>query len=249
MYITSLTVSQVGQASGHVATLLVRWVYGNQAVDVMQISVGGVSQPAPSVTNVPVTNKSPTKQLVHAPAGAQLSVGCFPRLTKAGTFLDQMPDESGQEKDFQSFALSQIIVTVDQSSPAPPPRITKAESFSARLQEPNHISISWEAGNYSSYRVRSAKKGTNEREDSTTDTNFTLPRTQPNQIYTFRVKGIGLSTNPSSEFSPITEVVAKGNNDRLRQFLADSGIDLRNTVSIKTVFPSVFSLRRLMELE
>src|SRR6266851_3811870 len=103
MYITSLTVSQVGQASGHVATLLVRWVYGNQAVDVMQIFEGGVSQPAPSLT----------KQLVHAPAGAQLSVGCFPRLTKAGTFLDQMPDESGQEKDFQSFALSQIIVTVD----------------------------------------------------------------------------------------------------------------------------------------
>lgn len=95
--------------------------------------------------------------------------------------------------------------------------------------------------------MRSGPKGGNKADshvDGSTNS-FILSPTHAGLVYDFQVRGIGLSTNPSSDFSSVTEVTAVGGIKELPAFLQASGVAVTPNFSLKSVtFPS--SLRDLM---
>lgn len=116
MYITSFSVTQKGDAVGHVASLVVTWTFGDQACNVVAVAVAPAGAPpsAAAVSNSQIKNNSPTSATVAGPAGTVLQVSVFPRLIDArNTLLDQMPDRDGQQQPFETFGLSRTIVTRD----------------------------------------------------------------------------------------------------------------------------------------
>lgn len=137
MYITSVSLTVVGQASGLTCPVKVEWTFGTKTPDVVEVYQGHLSA-AERLAQVHIDDEDkPTSTTVQLPAGQPaVTVFASPRLLDdSGTLEDTMPDARGVERDWQSFALSVTIATPARQGtgevkvpPRRPPTITRLDT-------------------------------------------------------------------------------------------------------------------------
>lgn len=181
MYITSVSLTVVGEASGLTCPVKVEWTFGTKTPDVIEVYQGHLSA-AERLAQVHIDDdRTPTSTTVQLPAGQPaVTVFASPRLRDdTGTLEDTMPDGNGVARDWQSFALSVTIATPARQGtgevkvpPKPAPTITRLETVPpvvrvvpplpplpvtqpGVVKVPGRIRVHWMAGDdFGKYLVR-----------------------------------------------------------------------------------------------
>jgi hypothetical protein len=271
MYLTSLNIKQVGEASGLTCPVLVEWSYGDRLPDVVEIYADDARKVQFDVKN----SQQQTSTTVSLAAGTVVRVSVCPRLVENGVLQAQMPNAQGNHQYWESFCLVQSITTkakpgTGEVSPKPPksaPTITSLEAIPAyvRLQSfptPSLIKITgeirvfWVSVEFDSFLVRWAFNVSGVREIQTDDGGSSgsfrlMDGVLSGLEYEFSVKGrdsglFGL-TPTYSDWSTPKKVVAQKNLTSLRQYLQISGLDASDGIK-QYLFADAGSLRSFMQL-
>jgi hypothetical protein len=141
-YLTSISAKQT---SSHIspATVEIGWKFGDQIPDEVQIYYTippGSQDPGVQLPSVAISKstKTPTSSTVQVPAPAWVGFIVAPRLVSAGSELDTMPDDSGQQVYWETFARQTNLTTagapVGGAAAAPgPPTITSVTQQRGRF--------------------------------------------------------------------------------------------------------------------
>lgn len=220
MYITSIRARQNGPAQpgstiGMQCPVLVEWAYGNQVPDRVEIYVALPNQQASLAASVTPNDEHHGEKEVSAPAGAMVEIIVAPRLLANGTTLDKMPDDQGQEQDWQSYTVKATITTSAPPADQPKPTFLPPVITSHQVHK-GGIKISWNSPRkYDFFQVRWAEKGFNEVQveinSSGSDGYFVAEPTSSGVTYTFRVEGcaknlVGILESNCSDWSDIAEI-------------------------------------------
>src|SRR6266536_2018896 len=126
MYLTSLTASNIGSpvstSKGLYCPVSIKWEYGTQLPNVVEIYVGSTDvRLAADVYTFDVGGDSMRNNgTVYVQAGQVLGVNLYvcPRLQVNGEDLGEMPDDQGEEQPFEHYCL--VIVVRTPAVPQPP---------------------------------------------------------------------------------------------------------------------------------
>lgn len=176
MYIESIELEQTAEATGLTCTVEVRWTFGDQDVDLVEVYRGPLDN-AEKLASVSIKGGKPTSTKVELPAGnPQVTVFVCPRLVDHTTLEDTMPDEAGTQRSWETFAVSRTIAT--RAAPGAgtvkrkvklPPTITSVTTIPAALgvslvlhpvsglpftKVPNRIRVFWLGDDFDEYTVR-----------------------------------------------------------------------------------------------
>jgi hypothetical protein len=125
MYITTITLEQVGEATGSTCPVRVRWTFGHQIPDLVEVYEDVHSDVILSTLrgSVHIEGRGPTEVTLPLPAGhPMLHIAVAPRLLDDnGTPLTQMPDAEGELHAWHAFKVTGVITTTTSQDPAPPP--------------------------------------------------------------------------------------------------------------------------------
>lgn len=272
MYLTSLNVKQVGEASGLTCPVLVEWSYGDRLPSVVEIYADDTRIEQLTVRN----SKDPISTTVSLRAGSFVRVSVCPRFVENNTLQDQMPNSQGNNQYWESFCLIQSITTkgkpgtgeVPSKSPPPAPTITFAEAvpasvmllntpFPTILKQKGGIRVSWiSSHDFSSFRVlfgRSeiASHEIDIEEGGKSGSFYRSEGVIPGLEYEFIVRGRDsgfLGFFPTySNWSSLVTIVAKKNLTSLRQYLRTSDLDGTNGIR-QYLFADAGGLRSFMQL-
>ena len=274
MYLTSLNVKQVGEASGIVCSALVEWSYGNRLPSVVEIYADDTRIEQLTVRN----STDPISTTVSLRAGSSVRVSVCPRFVENNTLQDQMPNAQENNQYWESFCLIQSITTrgkpgTGEVTPKPPPpaapTITSAEAvpasvmllnipFPTILKQEGGIRVSWiSLHDFSSFRVlfsRSeiASHEIDIEEGGKSGSFYRSEGVIPGLKYEFIVRGRDsgfLGFFPTySNWSSLVTIVAKENLTSLRQYLRTSDLDGTNGIR-QYLFADAGSLRSFMQLQ
>ena len=146
MYITAITLEQVGEATGPTCLVRVRWTFGPRIPDLVEVyedvhSDVTLSTPLGSVH---IEGRGPTEVTLSVQAGhLQLRIAVAPRLLDDnGTRLAEMPDAEGEPHAWHAFKVTGVITTVASAGtgtvvpdpPKPAPTIREVVSLPAAVQ-------------------------------------------------------------------------------------------------------------------
>jgi len=165
MYLTSLKGTQTGEADGLFCPVLIEWTFGNQLPNIVEIYADDILLVRLDVKSA----TDPTSWSVSLRAGSVIRVAVSPRLLKDGNLEEKMPDEKGENRDWQAFSIFGTIVTKAktgtgevQSKKQPIPFINSIETIPASvvflppllLKQKNKIRVHWSCSkDYGSYLV------------------------------------------------------------------------------------------------
>jgi hypothetical protein len=125
MYITTITLEQVGEASGSKCPVRVRWTFGPRIPDLVEVYEDVHSDVTPSTLlgSVHIEGRGPTEVTLPLPAGhPRLHIAVVPRLLDDdGSPLAKMPDAQGEQHAWHAFKVTGVITTTARQDPEPPP--------------------------------------------------------------------------------------------------------------------------------
>lgn len=169
MYIESIELEQIGEATGLTCEVLVRWTFGDDRVARVQIYRGPLGNAEP-LRSEDIEAGKPTSTTVTVPSGhPQVEIFVCPRLVDdEGVPTDLMPDDHGEQRDWQAFAVARTIATRARQGTGevhaeakPAPTITGLTTIPAAVgllpavpgtsgtlvaKVPNRIRVHWIAG-------------------------------------------------------------------------------------------------------
>ena len=146
MYLSDVTQEQITKTATS-GTIRITWKVGSQIPDLVQvINAGNGVTPATVLATIPVDRgtRTPLSCEIVVPAPTFLNLAVSPRLVQQGAMTDQMADEAGQSRYWETFSINLPPFTVAASAPPQedpvtvwPPRITgRIQPVMATLNSP-----------------------------------------------------------------------------------------------------------------
>ncbi len=154
MYLTSLTASNIGSpvstSKGLYCPVSIKWEYGTQLPNVVEIYVGSTDvRLAADVYTFDVGGDSMRNNgTVYVQAGQVLGVNLYacPRLQVNGEDLGEMPDDQGEEQPFEHYCL--VIVVRTPAVPQPPTTTLPTPVIQSLQVQQGQVLVTWNASRH-----------------------------------------------------------------------------------------------------